>query len=193
MKVATLFRFGFAAALLIAATGVGFADVKHVFVAGEVVSAATINDNFADLDKRISSPTRVATAGAVSYSIGATRSCGATAATTGKFDPAAGGGYVAAKKACEAKCGTATAHMCSSEEVVRLAQMGTPATAGWIATGAVATTPGPTAVSNDCYGYATDVGTTAAPPNTQQFGALWTGGFVAFSGCNTQNPISCCD
>jgi len=72
LKVATLFRFGLVTALVIAATSIGYADVKHMFVKGDVVSAAAMNENFADLDQRITAA-RVATNGTSSYSMGATK------------------------------------------------------------------------------------------------------------------------
>lgn len=193
MKVATVFRFGLVTALLVAATGICLA-VPNTFNKGDVVSAAQMNQNFADLDTRVSSPTRLATSDAgVTYSLGATKSCGATDPHTGKFDPAGGSGYVFAKAACETKCASKSAHMCTSEEAVRLAQMGQPMALGWMSTGSVATTPGPSAVVNDCYGYTTNVGQTAGPTVTQQFGAVWAGSFVSFSACDTSNTISCCD
>jgi len=191
LKVATLFRFGLVTALVIAATSIGYADVKHMFVKGDVVSAAAMNENFADLDGRITAA-RVATNGTSSYSMGATKACPAAPATDGNIGNNVSG-YTLAKKACEASCGSKTAHMCSAEEVVRLAQMGTPANPGWISTGLSSTTPGPTAVENDCQGWSSRVGMLANPPNTQQFGTVWTGGFASFATCNTTQPISCCD
>jgi hypothetical protein len=191
LKVATLFRFGLVTALVIAATSIGYADVKHMFVKGDVVSAAAMNENFADLDQRITAA-RVATNGTSSYSMGATKACPAAPATDGNIGKGVSG-YMVAKKACETSCNSKTAHMCSAEETVRLAQMGTPPNPGWISTGLSSTTPGPTAVENDCYGWTTNVGTVATPPNTQQFGTVWTGMFAGFAGCNTMQPISCCD
>lgn len=191
MKVATLFRFGLVTALVIAATSIGYADVKHMFVKGDVISAAAMNENFADLDGRIAAA-RVATSGTSSYSMGATKACTSAPATDGNIGKGVSG-YPVAKKACEASCGSTTAHMCSAEEVVRLAQMGTPAKSGWISTGVSSTTPGPTAVSNDCYGWTTNIGQTAAVPNTQQFGTVWLDTYSSFAACNTTQPISCCD
>jgi len=191
LKVATVFRFGLVTAFVIAATSIGYADVKHVFAKGDVVSAAAMNENFADMDGRITSA-HVATNGTSSYSMGATKACTSAPMTDGNIGKGVSG-YALAKKACEASCGSKTAHMCSAEEVVRLAQMGTPANPGWISTGLAATTPGPTAVVNDCAGWSTNVGTTATPPNTQQFGSVWTGGFPGFVTCNVPQPISCCD
>jgi len=148
LKVATVFRFGLVTAFVIAATSIGYADVKHVFAKGDVVSAAAMNENFADMDGRITSA-HVATNGTSSYSMGATKACTSAPMTDGNIGKGVSG-YALAKKACEASCGSKTAHMCSAEEVVRLAQMGTPANPGWISTGLAATTPGPTAVVNDC-------------------------------------------
>jgi len=192
LKVSTVFRFGLVAALLVAATGIGFADVKHVFNKGDVVSSAAMNENFADLDTRVASPTRVATVGTVSYSVGATKACGAAPARNGKFG-ALGAGYTTAKSACETACTSKSAHMCSSEEAVRNAQMGTPLNAGWISSGIAATTPGPTAVSNDCSAWSNDVGQNPTAPNTQNFGTVWTGQFMGFATCDVAEPISCCD
>jgi hypothetical protein len=191
LKVATVFRFGLVTALLVAGTSVGFASVKHMFVSGTVVSAADMNDNFADLDARITAG-RVATNGTSSYSMGATKPCTAAPTTDGNIGKGVSG-YVVAKKACETSCGSKTAHMCSAEETVRLAQMGTPPNAGWISTGLSSTTPGPTATENDCQGWSTNVGTLTSPPNTQQFGVVWTGGFASFGTCEQSHPISCCD
>lgn len=192
MKVSTIFRFGLAGVLLVAATGIGFADVKHVFNKGDVVSSAAMNENFADLDQRIASPTHVATIGTVSYSVGLTKGCGAAPTRDGKFADI-GSGFTTAKAACEAACSSKSAHMCSSEEAVRMAQMGSPINAGWVSTGIAATTPGPTAVSNDCTAWSNNVGQNATAPNTQNFGTVWTGQFMGFVTCNVSEPISCCD
>ncbi|MEA2751802.1 MAG: hypothetical protein QOI41_5945 [Myxococcales bacterium] len=192
LKVATVFRFGLAAALLVAATRVGFADVKHVFVKGDVVSSAAMNENFADLDTRLSSPTRVATIGTVSYSVGVTKGCGAAPTRDGKFGPL-GSGFTTAKTACENQCGSKSAHMCTSEEAARLAQMGSPISVGWVSTGIAVATPGPTGVSNDCTAWSNNVGQNPTTPFTQNFGTVWTGQFMGFVTCDVSEPIACCD
>jgi hypothetical protein len=135
----------------------------------------------------------VVTNGSVSYSVGATTYCGPTTTTfTGDL-----GGYSGAKAACArvSSC-SATAHMCTSEELARSAALGIsgPSAIGWFAGFflAMGQTVGTGAVAQlvtDCsgWGYA---GSSQSGPATG--GA--TGPYNAVNlPCNQSAPILCCD
>jgi hypothetical protein len=71
------------------------------------------------------------TANGASYSIGPTKYCGTTSATT---NGALAGGPVAAKQMCETACSSPTAHVCSEEERIRTVALGGAVpSAGWYA------------------------------------------------------------
>lgn len=158
--------------------------VPYTFSTGDVLSSKAVNDDFANLDSRISSGRTVVTNDAgVSYSVGYTLYCGATAAVTGAITSGSKTGYAGAKAQCETVPGCSpSAHMCSSEEIVRTTEMGTITASGWIATGVVAPVTGPV---DDCQGW-------TIGDNTQQAGA-WTGNFMGWVPCNTPEKILCCD
>ena len=177
------------AALLLLLTSSVAAAVPYTFTTGDILSSKAVNANFADLDSRLGTGRMVATNDAgVSYSTGFTVYCGETAAVTGAFASGTKVGFAAAKAQCETVPGCSrSAHMCTSEEVVRSSQMGYPTGNGWFSTGSTnaATTTAPV---NDCNGWRTG-------DNTVQ-GSLWTGTgseFVGWIGCSTAEPILCCD
>lgn len=138
----------------------------------------------------------IATSGNARYSVGATLYCGQTTTTySGQIDKTAG--YAAAAAHCQTVSGcSATAHMCTSEELVRSTSMGivtaqTPA--GWYATG-VSRMVGLDSNNNplsagDCAGY------TDAPPQYQNsdFGSIWSSGVPSTQTCSNSSPILCCD
>jgi hypothetical protein len=146
----------------------------------------------------------VTTAAGTRYSVGATKYCGLSASvTTGAFAYMQGTlqltGYAAAKANCEASVGCAsspTAHMCSSEELIRSTQLGiVPTESGWMAGGIGSVVNGSSGMeSNDCDGW---IQGTAA-----QDGAIWflpstppipPQGKPAFSACNSAIRVLCCD
>jgi hypothetical protein len=181
-------------AIVLAAAGVGSAAVPHAFKPGDVVSASAMNENFTELDQRIDKKNRFVAqiGGGPAYSMGATTFCGNTAPTAGRFMSGATKiGYPAAKAQCEAVAGCSpSAHMCTLEEVVRLAQMGVgPPAPGWVGSGVVAPTAGPTQETGDCGGWSHD-GPVGA---IGEQGYIWTGTFTAYNSCSTQQPILCCD
>lgn len=94
-------------------------------------------------------------------------------------------GYRAAKYICEQTLGSPTAHMCTSEEAARSAQLGlVPPDGGWIATG-TATGDG----KRDCQGFTN--GTSSAG------GVIWVDGTYGTGAwdwpCQTLFKIQCCD
>jgi hypothetical protein len=94
-------------------------------------------------------------------------------------------GYRAAKYICEQTLGSPTAHMCTSEEAARSAQLGlVPPDGGWIATG-TATGDG----KRDCQGFTN--GTSSAG------GVVWIDGTYGTGAwdwpCQTLFKIQCCD
>ena len=176
------------AALLVLLTLGLAAAVPYTFTTGDILSSKAVNANFADLDSRLASGRFVTTNDAgVSYSTGFTTYCGKSASVTGAFASGAKVGFAAAKAQCESVPGCSpSAHMCTSEEIVRTSQMGYPTGNGWFSTGT--TNGAASAPINDCQGWRVGDGT--------QQGSLWTGTgseFVGWIGCNTAEPILCCD
>ncbi|MFO0618490.1 MAG: hypothetical protein U0414_38210 [Polyangiaceae bacterium] len=122
------------------------------------------------------------------YSQGA-EFCGVGPVTNGAITGAYGG----AKLACQAAGGacSATAHMCTAEELLRGKQSGnTPSTEGWYSTGVFASAGGSDA--NDCNGW------TFGSDSTHR-GAVWVPSSQPFGqgpftiGCDGMRAILCCD
>jgi len=184
-------------ALVVAASGVGLASVPHSFKAGDSVSSSQMNENFADLEQKAVSPRRVQTIGSSSYSVGATTYCGKTDPKNGKLVDSGENGYAAAKSLCEAACNASkSAHVCTTDEVVRLAQMNVPSPAsGRISTGLNISTPGPTSESGDCQGWTTDQANRAlsSSGSSTQFSPVWFGAFAGYVTCDVSEPLLCCD
>jgi hypothetical protein len=79
---------------------------------------------------------------------------------------------------------TETAHMCTSEELVRTRQAGLPVSAGgWFAQGLDAFDG--SRHFNDCAGW--------LDGSDASGGAMWGGTRAATSFCGTSQPILCCD
>jgi hypothetical protein len=93
-------------------------------------------------------------------------------------------GYRAAKYLCEVAVGSPTAHMCTSDEAARSAQVGVvPTGAGWISTGTSSDR------ERDCVGWTRN--------DTDNRGVVWPDGTYAAGAwpyvCNQTFPIHCCD
>ena len=188
-----------------------FGGVPHTFQADTVISASQMNANFESihayidtLEARLSASN--AALDAVEARLAALEGApalglyrGSTAATSTRALQATGPtgdtltGYAAAKRLCELKLGTPTAHMCTADEMVRSAQLGiTPSISGYISTG-VATSyvySGGTVVATnrDCWGWTSNSGNTAS--------IYWGDPSVAGPGvasCDNPFPLHCCD
>lgn len=174
--------------------GVALADPVAFKADGtERLSADKMNANFKDVSDRlkaVEAGKASVTKNGASYSLGATY-CGSTAPTTGKIGS---GGFVATKAICEkgTSCGaSATAHMCTAEEMIRSASLGltTPLT-GWFSTG-VQALAGPSNYVSDCNGWSSVA--------AAEYGPVWSGehsGGVAWgdrAGCDGARPVLCCD
>jgi len=155
------------------------ASVPNTFNAGDVLSAAKVNANFADIDSWRAHP--VVSKNGKQFSLGATY-CGSTSTTTGQIT----GGRVGAKTSCETVCTSASAHVCTSTELIRTADAGlsVPST-GWYAS----------SPSGDCSGW-----TSAASNITASCfnnGAYCSGGGLPagynYASCNYSFPVLCCD
>jgi hypothetical protein len=120
----------------------------------------------------------VITSGSKTYALNALY-CGKTDMTyTGSL-----GGYAVAKGLCEQKCG-ASAHMCTSEDLVRSLSLGVVVDTGWYSTGihSADTTGG-----NDCGGW---------QQNTSGWqGMLWssTTNYASYAQCNVPAAVLCCN
>jgi len=109
------------------------------------------------------------------------------------------GGYRSAKVICEQTCNAPGAHMCSSEEVFRSAQLGVlpppgPPTYYWMAGGAFSYYSPGSGNSRDCIGWTTNASTewgglfgddTGGPAGTQR---VW----ADIDRCNATHKVACC-
>lgn len=111
--------------------------------------------------------------------------CGYSDPKTGTIT-APGGltGYRAAKVLCETVSGcTRTAHMCTTDEMIRTTSLGVMVT-GWYARGSMALHNSSTFAS-DCGGYTLQTGAV---------GSVWAGNVPGNADClTTMHPILCCD
>ncbi len=182
---------------LIAGFGaVAYGNVKHTFKAGDPLSAQAVNDDFAGLDARLTalegSARAVGTVNGKAYSVGATVFVKETAAggpnADGSYDGAQVGGYGGAKAICEAATGSASAHMCVGDELIRSAASGAaaPAKYGWYA-GAYRSNDGTGTPIVDCNGYVSNISNNSGP-------VIGSAGWNPTSlPCNQPRPILCCD
>jgi hypothetical protein len=173
------------------------ASPPATFLPGQVLSASAMNQNFSGLDSRVgalesftSTGTKVVeTRSGKKWSLGATY-CGATGAS---YTGASVGGYANAKSLCEQVTlgcnGSASAHMCTAEELVRTVEMGQPfSTTGWYSQGAWSYSPSQPVYVNDCAAW-------TSSSTTTDIGPVWNNGAPAPSGdhCNGSHPVLCCD
>lgn len=154
------------AAVVIGAVGAVAVAAPQAFVANEPLSAAKLNANFGDLDARLRRFEST--------------SCGKSAITTAKLDNV--NGFAAGATLCRSVMGcNANAHVCTQEEMFRLASGGmTVPEQGWIA-GTVG-----------MYGSFQCNGLTTEDSNAQ--GTTWgPGAKVGTSSCGTKLPVFCCN
>lgn len=162
-------------ALLLAAAVVRAAGL-NLFGAKDPVGSAAINQNFKYLDDRITAATTLTNNGH-SISLRPGRVCGYSAPTAGNI-----GSYPAAKALCEAAC-TATAHVCSSEEILALASIGVSINANVWYQGGQNTGAGP--YMSDCVGWKTN--------DVNNQGHTWNGSYPMTANCQELHPLACCD
>jgi hypothetical protein len=153
--------------------------------AGQTVSAAKLKADLDEAQARIAAleSFQQRATGNGTYSLGAVY-CGSTAPVTGSI-----GGYAGGKALCAAAavCNSATAHMCSGEEVIRSLATGIalpvpPQGFSWYASGVWAQAANGHPV-DDCLAFtATD----------NHVGQAWTG-TTNNGGCTASYPILCCD
>jgi hypothetical protein len=102
------------------------------------------------------------------------------------------GGYAGAKQLCETTCSSTTAHMCTSEELVRTSQLGVtiPTPTGvvpgsWYSAGIRQVASGNPV---DCAGWTNDASGTSSHD-----GPFWGLGQPQVTGCFNAAPVLCCD
>jgi hypothetical protein len=166
--------------------GVALATVPNSFSSGQSVSANSMNQNFTYLDSKARF---VAALDGGQYSVGATHFCGiGPTNTTGAISYSGMTGYAGAKAICAAATGcgpSATAHMCTGEELARSAQLGITPPTGWYSTYTWLITSGAggaASVQSDCIGWT----------STTAMGALGGAG-PTVAACSTSEPVLCCD
>jgi hypothetical protein len=150
-------------------------EVPNTFTGGTVISSGQVNANFAALAEQSVVYTNPVTNGRYSLNAGF---CGQTTAlSTGNL-----GGYTGAKTQCETTCGTDTAHMCTSEEVIRYVSTGgtMPNEQLWIATGVGVE------FLTDCLGW-------TSSSDTSQGGTFWTPDQPGLILCSASARVACCD
>jgi hypothetical protein len=104
-----------------------------------------------------------------------------TASTTGQIT----GGYAGVKGLCETACTSTSAHMCTSDEIVRTVQVGVAAPAGWYSVGLWSYNGISNAVDSDCTSWTSN----SATAN----GYWWTSTFSTVQLCSMSGPVLCCD
>jgi hypothetical protein len=182
-------RLGAGVVALCGITAIAYAvTLPKTFKDGDTLSAADLNASFRAVS--------VLTYNGSSYSVGATKFCGATTTHyTGNL-----GGYAGAKQACETACASPTSHMCMPEEMVRSAAVGVPMQGvnGWVSTGVLVTE------GTDQLTYVGDCGTsygsnapawtrTNAATQGRVAGANWADGAFSYDLCTSSYSILCCD
>lgn len=112
--------------------------------------------------------------------------CGTTTATNGNWAASGASGYRAGKLLCEARCASTTAHVCTSNEVVRQLGLGDPIPDGWVVTGKYAHVPGTPVFDNaDCAGFKS--------AGAQVAGGVFENGVPLAVTCDQTRSIICCD
>jgi hypothetical protein len=118
--------------------------------------------------------------------------CGATMPVSGRIRAAAGTpiGYAGARDRCATACGSSTAHMCTSDELLRTLALGRDDFGrGWVATGAYDTSR----ADVDCWGFTENtVGVSGVLGASTMFTGRESGGFQSVS-CDMLFPVLCCD
>ncbi len=106
--------------------------------------------------------------------------CGTTAS---KYDGNLGG-YTGARSLCQTACGSAKAHMCTNDEVVRSLQLGISID-GWYSTGVSVVIPGTTLIIHDeCFGWTSNQSALQGPHSG--------GSMVGYTPCNIALNVACC-
>jgi len=186
-----LLAAGIACALATAFAVIALGAVPNVFASGSPIVAADLNANFAHV---VAGVTAVeARAAAIEARRAGPLYCGAGAATTGAIRSGAANGYPAARDVCRTVCGgSATAHMCTTNEVAISLQMGVRPTVpgGWVNGGTWHDES--TVVINvaDCIGWTHNT-------NPQQQGSHFTvttsTGYPDSLPCTASALVLCCD
>jgi hypothetical protein len=193
--------FGVPLALILASGAIAFAGINwtppHEWsndaganYAGPSLKASDLDDNFntlADAGATLQAQVDGLQGQITALQVGAATFCGVTSPVDGKI-----GSYALAQQACAsvANC-TASAHMCSGDELVRSAQMGNrPGVNGWYSLGAgIAGTTNSPEVPTDCVGWTNNDSTVYGPNWTNQ------GSYSAPLGapCDGALAILCCE
>lgn len=190
-----LVRSGLAVLAVLIVGGIGLANAAPIDTAwvapNQPVVANLLKANLDGLQQQINKPTIVRSGR--QYSLGATY-CGKTTASTNGQIP---NGYAGTKFQCEAvaACGNSpSAHMCSSEELVRSASLGVIIESGWYSSAVVSMYPGcsggtcgSTQLASDCMGWTSN--------NGAEYGLAWQWGGRPLhqAPCTTVLPVLCCD
>jgi len=176
---------GIAATVLLGGTIV-WASVPNVFKDGDPLSAQTMNDNFTALDQRLSKvETVTAKASAdAGYAFGASY-CGSSGVTKADLSGVSGTGtgYVKARAQCQTTCSSPGAHLCTSDEVSRSAQLGVTVPNGWYSSVSYFASSAP---GNECSGFTDGTSTTWQA-------SWWVGGTPSADYCNQSHALLCCD
>lgn len=152
--------------------------VPVTFSDGNVLTSAQLNANFSNLEQRMAAAEK-RLSGNGKYTIGGGY-CGATATgTAGNL-----GGYAAGKALCETTCGnSSTAHMCTTEEVLKAVSTGVTLPYGWYSSGAYQGNSGST--QHDCQQWTSS--------NGGEMGSAYLVYGLFTSYCNAVQPVLCCD
>jgi hypothetical protein len=174
--------------------GTDFLPRSKIAAVPYAIEAANASAAVGPLDGRIAAVERpIFSNNNMQYSLHG-KYCGMTASVTGNLAPlSTGTGYAAAKALCQAVSGcSASAHVCTTEEMVRHASTGGTFTSNvWYVSGILSWTWNPAPANNfamnDCIGFSSAA--------TTGYGAMWLMSTNApnFAVCNVSNPLACCD
>jgi hypothetical protein len=175
-----LIRMGVVTGSFIAAIGIGIVLASpQQWTTGQPLTATDINK------------LAVISNGTTQQSVGATQYCGTSAPTNGAISFNGLTGYAAAKAMCQASTGcgsSATAHMCSPEEVTRTLQLGASVgNGGWYTAGMYVPVPTESASVSDCSGWTSNTTATLGPT------VAGTPPTPSFENCSNMANILCCD
>jgi hypothetical protein len=186
-------RAAVVAGAVIAALGLGIAIAAPISstwsVDGLTLKGADLKGALDGLQSQISSGRFVVTLGIKPYSLGATKYVAVTLTGgggpngDGTYNGTQVGGYTGAKAICETAASSASAHMCSSDELLHSAQAGIFIPSGWYSY-AARTTYSTLGQIRDCGSWTLS--------NGQEYGLVWATP-LQIDTCDHAQAILCCD
>lgn len=191
--------------LALSVTAVASAAVRHQLRAQTPIVALELNENFEDLDVRVTAASERSHNGK-RISLNGIQ-CGKSAVPTAGTivdQNTATAGYEGAKLICQRAlgCNSLTAHMCTSEEMVRSAQIGAvlPGFYYWVSGGQLVASPAesmPYQLTGDCHAWRSsgnEIGNVWYGAAPDVCGVGLSGPCPGYTTCSDTTPfVACCD